>query len=332
MKYLKHTLLAALFAAAAITSASAQSEPLKLENAACVLTFDPAKESFSIRQKSSGKEFVKNGAFEERGGKASLAKVTNKYLGEVHGIEIVYPNGNRNTMALYEGLPFVVFDAMRHNGTAEPQILNRVPLFTAEVDTGAAPDKVKTLGTGGLRAPEENPGSYAFLAFADPATRQGVVGGWLTQDRGSGVVFSPVTNGVAQMQTRVDFGRLRIKAGENQALETFLIGWFDDARDGLENYADQIAKIYKVKLPPKTEGLCTWYMQKHGGASNEFRLPEVTTIAAKELKPFGFDFILIDDGWQAGIGGNGDPKNFTEPNPRGVSQRDEGGGGKHRQI
>jgi hypothetical protein len=54
-----------------------------------------------------------------------------------------------------------------------------VPLFTAEVYTGAAPDKVKTLGTAGLQTPATNPGSYAFLAFADPATRQGVVGGWL---------------------------------------------------------------------------------------------------------------------------------------------------------
>jgi len=40
--------------------------------------------------------------------------------------------------------------------------------------------------TGGLRTPAQNPGSYAFLAVADPESRAGVVGGWVTNDRGSG--------------------------------------------------------------------------------------------------------------------------------------------------
>jgi hypothetical protein len=51
------------------------------------------------------------------------------------------------------------------------------------------------------------------------------------------------------MQTRLDFGRLRIPAGGDSTLETFVLGYFDDARLGLETYADAIAKVYKVKLP-----------------------------------------------------------------------------------
>ena len=290
---------------------------LTLESATFLVGFDSAKGGFSIRHKPSGRVFTKDGTFEERGGKASLAKVKNKYLGEGNGIEIVYPNGNRNTIGLYEGLPYVVFDSTRHNGTAEPQIINRVPLFSAEVDAGTELSKIKTLGTGGLRSPAENPGSYAFLTFADPATRGGVVGGWLTQDRGSGVVFSPVVNGAVRMQARVDFGHLRIKPGADEGLETFLLGWFDDARLGLENYADQVAKIYQVKLPPKLAGLCTWYMDKNSGACNEIHLPELVSVAARELKPFGFDFIQLDDFWQEGIKGNGPKKNFTTHAPKG---------------
>lgn len=290
---------------------------LTLESATFLVGFDSAKGGFSIRHKPSGRVFTKDGTFEERGGKASLAKVKNKYLGEGNGIEIVYPNGNRDTIGLYEGLPYVVFDSTRHNGTAEPQIINRVPLFSAEVDAGTELSKIKTLGTGGLRSPAENPGSYAFLTFADPATRSGVVGGWLTQDRGSGVVFSPVVNGAVRMQARGDFGHLRIKPGADEGLETFLLGWFDDARLGLENYADQVAKIYQVKLPPKLAGLCTWYMDKNSGACNEIHLPELVSVAARELKPFGFDFIQLDDFWQEGIKGNGPKKNFTTHAPKG---------------
>jgi len=301
----------------AVESAPKAENALTLENSTFLVSFDSAKGGFSIRHKPSGRVFIKDGTFEERGGKASLAKVKNKYLGEGNGIEIVYPNGDRNTIGLYEGLPYVVFDSTRHNGTAEPQIINRVPLVSAEVDAGTELSKIKTLGTGGLRSPAENPGSYAFLTVADPATRGGVVGGWLTHDRGSGVVFSPVVNGAVRMQARVDFGRLRIKPGDDEGLETFLLGWFDDARLGLENYADQIAKIYNVKLPPKMAGLCTWYMEKHAGACDEIHLPELASVAARELKPFGFDFIQLDDYWQEGAGGNGPKKNFTTHAPKG---------------
>lgn len=330
MNKILHTLLAtSLLSALPVSCAiAADSNPavesvpnsagaLNLENSTFLVSFDSAKGGFSIRHKPSGRMFTKDGTFEERGGKASLAKVKNKYLGEGNGIEIVYPNGDRNTIGLYEGLLYVVFDSTRHNGTAEPQIINRVPLFSAEVDTGTDLSKVKTLGTGGLRSPAENPGSYAFLTFADPATRGGVVGGWLTHDRGSGVVFSPVANGAVRMQARVDFGRLRIKAGGDEGLETFLLGWFDDARLGLENYADQVAKIYQVKLPPKMAGLCTWYMEKHAGACDEIHLPELASVAARELKPFGFEFIQLDDFWQEGAGGNGPRKNFTTHRPKG---------------
>ena len=45
-------------------------------------------------------------------------------------------------------------------------------------------------GTGGLLAPDKNPGSYLFLTCADPDTRRGIVAGWITEDRGSGVVVS----------------------------------------------------------------------------------------------------------------------------------------------
>ena len=70
-------------------------------------------------------------------------------------------------------------------------------------------------------------------------------------------------------------------------------------------------------------------MEKHGGACDEKHLAELSAYAAKNLKPFGFDFIQIDDGWQDGITANGPKKNFTtHAARRPLSRRHEGHGGQ----
>ena len=50
------------------------------------------------------------------------------------------------------------------------------------------------MGTAGLLPADQNPGSYVFLTCADPATRKGVVTGFISQKRASGVVFSSVSS------------------------------------------------------------------------------------------------------------------------------------------
>ncbi|MEI7900266.1 MAG: hypothetical protein WCK89_08430 [bacterium] len=292
-------------------------QDVKIGNDLYEVVFYASKGDFSILHKPSGKAFATGGTFEGSGGKASKTAAVDKTFGRGQGIEIVYPNGNRDTVALYAGLPFVLFKSVLHNGAAEPVILNKVPSISVTVDTGRPLNDVRTLGTGGLLAPGQNPGSYAFLAIVDPASRGGAVGGWLTHDRGSGVVFSPVKNNAVRMQARIDYGRLRIKPGADAATETFALGWFGDARFGLEAYADAIAKVYAVKLPWQLAGFCTWYMEKHAAACDEVHLPQVSAVAAKELKPFGFDFVQIDDEWQAGLKSNGPKKNFTTHAPDG---------------
>ena len=107
-----------------------------------------------------------------------------------------------------------------------------------------------TMGTAGLTAPDKNPGSYLFLTCADPGTRRGVVAGWVTQDRGSGVLFSGVKDGRVEFKAQIDYGHLRIPAGQSATLETLAIGIFDDARIGQELYADAIKRQYAIKLPP----------------------------------------------------------------------------------
>ncbi len=188
---------------------------------------------------------------------------------------------------------------------------NHVRAVAAGLDLGKPLSKLRAFGTAGLTLVEKNPGSYAFLALVDPARRAGVVGGWLTHDRASGVVFSPVEDGEVRMDAQLDHGRLRIKPGQSMPTETFALGWFEDARLGLEAYADAISKVYSIKLPRQPAGYCTWYAEKYGGACDQEHLAELATFASKRLKPFGFDFVQINDSWQAGVSKNGPNRNFT---------------------
>jgi hypothetical protein len=156
--------------------------------------------------------------------------------------------------------------------------------------------KVMSYGTVGLKPVSNAAGSYAFHAFADPETRNGLVTAWLTHDVGVGVFFPHVDGADAALKAQLDFGLLRVKPGETRTTDTLLIGYFDDARLGLEGYADAVAAHYRIKLKPKPGVYCTWY---HSGASNEGQIGENTEFAEKSLKPFGLDVMQIDDKWQA---------------------------------
>lgn len=199
------------------------------------------------------------------------------------------------------GSPFVFFTAVLRGGGAAT-VTNRVlypelKLSDARLNT--------VLTTGGLRPIDKNPGSYTWTAVADPETRNGIAAGWVTIDRGSGIVRT--TNNV--VLPHVDMGRFLLKPGAVERLETFAVGTFEDARLGLEAYADAVAAQYRIKLPPMPTVHCTWYVD---GASTQAKLGPRTEFTAAELKKFGLDVMQIDDGWQIGIKTNGPKKVFID--------------------
>lgn len=307
----------AIICASLSSAASLAAEEVSIDNETLRVTFNVPKSSFTVQSKLSGKVFVTNGTLGGSGGAAKSSAITDPKFGQGSQITISYPSGNRDEIRLFPRLPFVLFRSTLHNGGTEPTVTNHLPTIDAKLDLDQLVEDLRVLGTGGLSWLATNPGSYAYLAVVDPNTRDGVVGGWITHDRGSGVVFSPVKGPNAHIQAQIDYGRLRIKPGQDAQTETFALGWFHDARLGLEAYADAIAKVYSIKLPPQPAGYCTWYADKHGRACDEKHLAELSAFAAKHLKPFGFDFVQIDDHWQAGVSKNGPKRNFTTHDPKG---------------
>jgi hypothetical protein len=240
--------------------------------------------------------FAREGRFATTGGTARRV--------DAGTIEVAYPNGNRDRIRVEPGVPFVLFTSTVHNSGKDVMVIERPRPLSFAVDAAGR----KVLGTGGLADPAKAPGSYMWLAVADPATRAGTVCGWLTTARGSGVVLPEAAGANLRIHAQIDYGKLRLAPGADETLETFALGWFRDARLGLEAWADAVAKVHAIKLPPQPTVYCTWY---HARASDEKRLAAQSDFAAAHLKPYGFSVVQIDDGWQDGVKDNGPKKNFT---------------------
>lgn len=280
------------------------------------ITYTSGAGTLQIRSKDSDKAFL-DGAWSTRTATSvDKTSFSHAVLGKGESINLHYPEGRVDRIMLFDAVEFVCIQPTIVNQTVEEICLKEVDLFDGSLDLLDV-DSLKALGTAGLTAVDGHTGSYMFLALADPETRSGVVGAWLSSDRGNGIVFSGKTGGKASLKARIDYGRLLIRPGESAEGEIFMIGQFDDVRAGLEKYADLVAQYYDIHLLPQPDGYCTWYSRPHGRASDEVRILELSAFATNELKPYGLDFIQIDDYWQDGKRRNGPAKVFERVDPNG---------------
>lgn len=279
-------------------------------------------------EKGGGRAVLKEGVLLHAKGMAKVSPVNDPDFGAGQAIE-----AGAGKVTLYESLPFVLVRSTLSNDAKTPKLIDKTSLLTVAVDLGRPASELKTMGTGGImepgkqsgkpaprkgaaklkddvdlntdesanEVPPEIPGSYVWAVVAEPQSRNGVVMAWLTHDRGSGVVFAKAGQSGPVLEARGEYGRLRMPPGGRVETETLALGYFDDARLGLEQWADAVAKVYHIRLRPKVSGYCTWYdVAPHHGAGYEQGTAELAAFAGREMKPFGLDFIQIDDGWQVG--------------------------------
>ncbi|MHC4478899.1 MAG: alpha-galactosidase [Planctomycetota bacterium] len=315
-------LLAVGFAGCAAMSGSVRStrnaEGISIDNGILCVSYDLETGTFSARR--GQRLFLKEGRFEQAGrAKAESVQISeiDDALGKAKAIDIKLPSGNSYNLLLYEGLPFVFAGCTIGNPTDEVMVIEKIAGISAAVDLGRKGADMRVLGCDGLTAGDRNRTSYVFLAAADPETRGGAVAGWVTHDRASGIVTSSPDGPLVQIEGRSEYGRLRIEPGNNADGETFAIGYFDDARLGLEKYADVVAKRYKIRLPKVPSGYCTWYSDPHGHACDEKHMAELIDFCAENLKKFGFEVLQIDDYWQAGPKRKGPSADYSKHRPDG---------------
>ncbi len=286
-------------------AASATATTHEVVNQRLKVSYDDAADTFSLTDRATGKTFVRSAGLGGSGCRVEGGKLV-----------VQQPDGSV-ALELRGNEPFVLITKEIRNGGQEPLDLADVVVAEFALDLGKPAAALRTMGTGGLLEADKNPGSYMFLTCADPATRHGVVAGWVTTDRGSGVMFSSVKDDQVGFKAQIDYGRLRIPAGKTERLETLAIGYFDDARIGSEQYADLIRKHYDIRLRPRLGTYCTWYAEQHSLAGDEKSTKELAAFVARELKDHGLRVIQIDDEWQDGPALDGPRRGFERVRPDG---------------
>jgi hypothetical protein len=308
----------ALLLASSLFTATIRGAVLTVDNAHLAVSYDNESCRFSLTERANNKRFIGQGRLlDATVTRALVLPVSDSAFGKGSQIRLTYADGSSSALQLYPGLPFLLIRSeLRNSATTGRELAQVIPVRFG-VDLVKPTQEIRALGTGGLTMVDGNPGSYLFLTLVDPATRRGVVAGWLTEDRGSGVLFSRSEGGKIACAARIDYGRLLIPSGGSAGLETLAIGIFNDARIGEELYADAVARENRIKLHPQINGYCTWYSNPHGGAADENSIVQLAEVAARELKPFGFSFIQIDDKWQDGKERNGPARRFYRVKPDG---------------
>lgn len=225
------------------------------------------------------------------------------------------------TFTLKPGRPFLEVTVSRASDVPDPSSdFLETPVFVTSFNT--APEEIRILGCDGLKDGTAARAGYTFLAAAGPGGKGGVVAGWLTQNRASGITLSENADGSPTLRGRAEYGLPRHLPEPGEAVESFAVGLFADPLAGLEAYGEAIAAANSVVLnKPVPSGYCTWYSQPHGGACDQKHLAELSAFCAKHLAPFGFDVIQIDDQWQAGRArpkeSSGPRLGFLEHHPKG---------------
>jgi melibiase-like protein len=318
--------------------ATGHGEMLSIQNSVLTVTYDSTRDRFTLAERAVGTPALLDGrllgaasvnqnqtgdfAFGAEGGKsaalrAQVRSAADAVFGKGRQIRVTYHDGSVSELQLYPKLPFLLIKTEVRGPTGKETDLSQVVPAEFGLDLGRPANELRTLGTAGLTVPDKNPGSYLFLTLAQPETRHGVVAGWLTQDRGSGVLFSSEEADRVRFRARIDYGHLLVPSGKPVQLETLAVGIFDDARIGEELYADAVGRQYHIRLHPQINGYCTWYSKPHGGAADEQSIIQLAETAARELKPFGFSFVQIDDKWQDGKERNGPARRFYRVKPDG---------------
>ncbi len=272
-----------------------------MENSFLHVTVDPRQSSFTVKSRETGQVFVAHARFFRETSSAKVDGVSDPTWGKGSEILVEHKDGSRSSLRLFPGSPFLRVHTSVRNSGSEPLVVESLDVL--ELDVSLGNQKLMSYGTGGLRDPAKRQGSYSFQAYVSGDTRNGMVSAWLTHDRGVGVLFpgppsSPSAPGVERypLKAQIDFGRFQVDPGQTRGTDTLLVGFFDDARLGLEAYASSVARHYAIQLKPKPNVYCTWY---HGGASNQEKIAQNTQFAEEHLKPYGLSVMQIDDKWQA---------------------------------
>ena len=272
----------------------------EINNGLLSVSYDENSKKIILRSIVSLKKLDATLILDEKFNEVKIEDINSDKFGAGKAIIIAHPSGSIDRVALYPNENFAFYNKIIKNSSAKAITVSMAKTVSLNLNINSVPNKeLCANGTFGLRKIDGyKHGSYCYAAIANPKTRSGFVTGWISSDRGSGVVYVYEKNKKTFVDTKIDFGKLLIAPKSTETTETLVIGGFDDARIGLEKFADVIAKNYDIKLKPQPTVYCTWY--HYFRDINEKILKANLKTAKKELQPFGLSVFQLDDGYQTG--------------------------------
>lgn len=238
-------------------------------------------------------------------------------LGEGQQLVVRSASSKRNidfelTVSLYKNHHAVFIEALCQNLSKQPVVIQRIePIFCAFDEGGALfwPQTLKLLTNGPMYY---NPGEVVDFDLPDKNVRQS----WWNVCLFSGYNREGLSIGAIENQTAQ--GRLSAKREAGDAIgltlqsiladgfllgpgrkirsNRFILNVSKDPYSALENYAEIMGIFNKARVHSLVNGWCNWFFTyEHIDEEEVIRNAE---FAARILKPYGLEYIQVDEGYQ----------------------------------
>lgn len=215
-------------------------------------------------------------------------------------------------LSLYDAQPWVLVETECRNVTARPLVLESLAPVCALAETGGAlhwpgvtkvltngpmyydPGKVTALPTTAASALR----SWWNLGFFRDYDREGLGCGFIENQMALGQlsVSRLDTNAIGLVAEAVLAKGFELPSGRTVRSGRFLINVASDTYGALESYADAMGRLLGARVDSVVNGWCDWFHAfEHITEDEVLRNAE---FAARHLKPFGLEYIQVDEGFQ----------------------------------
>jgi alpha-galactosidase len=271
------------------------------------------------------KHSVQSTRFSDRLGSGDKLTVTSTDANNRINIEL--------NLALYDHLPAIVLEVRCTNVSEQDMIIHGIePLRVAAAEGGIlhAPGVTKCITNGqmyfddgtihvfgdreggvassalkGVRlsnepfpGPNETIHSWWNAGLFSGYDEGSIALGWLANDLclGTLLMSRPAPGQISLIAESVYAPGVALKAGSTIGSNRFLINIAASPYAALERYAEAVGQVNDARAGSRINGWCSWFYTL--AQVSEAEVLENAAFAAKHLKPYGLEYIQVDEGYQ----------------------------------
>jgi hypothetical protein len=179
----------------------------------------------------------------------------------------------------------------------------RVHSFAAQPPPGSRPPVKGARLTNESIAPHHpTVASWWNVGLFGGYDREGVVLGYLQNTTALGLVLAAKTadNEISFLGESVYAPPITLRPGKSIGSNRFMLNVAPSAYAALEQYADAVGTAQKARTRSIVNGWCSWFYTL--AEVSEHEVLRNTELAARHLRPFGVEYIQIDEGYQRSHG------------------------------